>query len=166
MTRFDHSVSVGDGRRYVKVFFPVEREPGVTSESMWTEVLPDGSYQLKNIPAWVSGLSLDDVVVARAREEQLWFKAVRRRGGHSTFRIAFQNPERQRRPQPDFEALLAMRCHNAGDSPRLLALDVPAETSVDEVHRLLAEGMLRGQWWFDEMHFGHPPSDRRSTPQL
>lgn len=68
MTRFDHSVNASDGRRYVKVVFPVEREPGVSSESMWTEVLPDGSYQLKNIPAWVSGLSLDDVVVARARE--------------------------------------------------------------------------------------------------
>jgi hypothetical protein len=161
MTRFDHSVSVGDGRRYVKVVFAVERDPGVTSESMWTEIFPDGSYQLKNIPACVSGLSLDDVVVARAREEQLWFKAVRRRGGHSTFRIAFQDPEGLGRPQPEFDALLALGCRSEAVSPRLIALDVPVETSVYEVHRLLAEGMVRGQWWFDELHFGHPRSGSR-----
>ena len=67
MSQFDHSVSVGDARRYVKVVFPVEGESQVTSESMWTELQPDGAYQLKNIPAWVSGLSLGDVIVGRRR---------------------------------------------------------------------------------------------------
>jgi hypothetical protein len=51
----------------VKLVFPVEEVPQVASESMWTEVLPDRAYQPKNIPAWKSGLSFDDVVAGRER---------------------------------------------------------------------------------------------------
>jgi hypothetical protein len=156
MTQFDHSVNVGDGKRYVKMVFPVEGEPEVSSESMWTDVLADGCYQVKNIPAWVSGLSLEDVVVGRRRGAEIWYQAVRRRGGHSTYRIAFQDPEGLRNPQPDFDRLKTLGCGYERVSPRLVALDVPAETDLDVVYQLLEAGMARGSWWFDELHCGHP----------
>jgi hypothetical protein len=156
MSRFDHSVSVGDGRRYVKLVFPVDGEPGVTSETMWAEVLPDGNYQLKSIPAWVSGISLDDVVAARERGSETWYHAVRQRGGHSTYRVAFQDPDGLQRPQPDFDRLRNLGCNYERVSPRIVALDVPAEIDVDSIYRLLETGMARGVWWFDELHSGHP----------
>jgi hypothetical protein len=156
MTQFDHSVDIGDGRRYTKVVFPVEGEPGVTSESMWTEVLPDGLYQVKNIPVWVSGLSLDDVVVGRRRGDEIWYRAVDRRGGHSTYRIAFQDPDGLNKPHPELDHLQTLGCGYERVSPRLVALDIPAEVDADIVYQELEAGMANGAWWFDEMHCGHP----------
>jgi len=159
MTQFDHSVGVGDGRRYVKVVFAVEGEPTVTSESMWTELLPDGTYQLKNIPAWVSGVSLDDIVDGSRLGAEVWFKAVRRRGRHSTYRVAFQDPKGLQAPQPEFDALKSLGCGFERVSQRLVALDVPADADADAVYGLLEDGMAGGRWWFDELHAGHPLSE-------
>jgi len=59
---------------------------------MWTEMLDDGFFRVKNIPAWFSNLSKDDVVSGRRKDSELWYQATRRCGGHSTYRIAFQDP--------------------------------------------------------------------------
>jgi hypothetical protein len=165
MTQFDHSVTLGDGRRYVKVIFAVTGEP-VAWESMWTEVLPDGSFQLKNIPVWVSGLSLDDVIDGRRRGTEIWFRKVRRRSGHSTYRIAFQDPSGPQGPQPEFDALNSLGCGYERVRGRFIALDVPAETDVDAVYQLLEDGMAGGKWWFDELHSGHPRSAGSGTGDI
>jgi hypothetical protein len=156
MARFDHSVSVGDGKRYAKMVFLVDGEPGITSEAIWTEVLPDGDYRVRNIPVWVSGVSLDDVVTADARGSELWYRAVRRRSGHSTYRVAFQDPSGTQRAQPDLDRLGSLGCGYERVSPRMFALDVPAEVDVEAIYQLLEAGMARGLWWFDELHSGHP----------
>jgi hypothetical protein len=156
MTQFDHSVDVGDDKRYVKVVFPVEGEPGVTSESMWTEVLAEDTYRIKNIPAWVSGLALEDVVVGRHREGEIWYHTVAMRGGHSTYRIAFQDPEGLSKPHPELDQLQALGCRHERVSSRLAALDVPADVDADIVYQALEAGMAAGSWWFDELFSGHP----------
>jgi hypothetical protein len=154
MTRFDHSVDVGDGKRYVKVVFPVRDEP-VGSESMWAEVLPGDLLRVKNIPIWTSDISLDDVVAGRRRRDQVWFDGVRERAGHSTYRIAFQGPDGTQNPQPDFDRLIEMGCALERASKSIVAIDVPAEMDIDAVYRFLEDGMARGIWWFDELHCGH-----------
>jgi hypothetical protein len=155
MTRFDHSVDVGDGKRYVKVVFPVRDEP-VRSESMWAEVLRGGLLRVKNIPIWTSGISLDDVVAGRHHHGVVWFDGVRQRAGHSTYRIAFRDPDGSLNPQPDFDRLIDLGCGFERGSKRMVAIDVPAEMDVDAVYRMLEDGMARGIWWFDELNFGHP----------
>jgi hypothetical protein len=162
MTTFDHSVSVGDDRRFEKMIFPVTEEAEFKSESMWTELLPDGSYQVKNIPAWASGLALEDVVDGRRRGGELWFRRIRQQGGHSTYRIAFQDPDGLKIPQPDFERLRAEGCRFEHFSKRLVAMDIPAEVDADLIYRLLEEGMAKGIWWFDELHCGHPVAGKGS----
>lgn len=154
MREFDHSVRVGDGRRYTKVAFVMDEEAG-GSESMWTEVLSDGTFRIKNIPAWVSGVSFDDVIVGQRRDDKVWFDKVESRGGHSTYRLAFQDPAGPQGVQPEFDALQVLGCGFERISPRFVALDVPAETDVVAVYRVLEDGMASGRWWFDEMHFGH-----------
>lgn len=154
MSRFDHSVSVGDARRYTKVAFVIEEEPG-GSESMWVEALSDGTFRIKNIPAWVSGVSFDDVIVSKRRDGEVWFDKVKSRGGHSTYRLAFQDPAGPQGVQPEFDALQALGCGFERISPRFIALDVPPETDVIAVYRALEDGMASGRWWFDELHYGH-----------
>jgi hypothetical protein len=156
MATFDHSVSVGDRRRFENMVFPVAQEAEFKSESMWTELLSDGSYQVKNIPAWASGLALEDVVDGQMRDGELWFRRVRKPGGHSTYRIAFQDSDGLKNPQPDFERLRAEGCGFERLSKRLVAMDVPAKVDADLIYRLLEEGMGNGTWWFDELHCGHP----------
>jgi hypothetical protein len=159
MRPFDGSVDVGDGRRYAKVVFPVEDEPGVESESMWTEVLPGGLYRIKNIPVWKSGVSLEDVVAGRRDGDQIRYQSVRQRAGHSTYRIALQDSGGTARQQPELDRLIKMGCGCERASKRLVAIDVPAEVDIDAIYGLLEAGMAQGTWWFDELHCGHPLGD-------
>ena len=166
MRPFDGTVDVGNGKRYVKLVFPVEDEAGPRSEAMWAEVLPRGEYRLKNIPVWASGIALEDVVSGRRRDDQIWYHSVHRRGGHSTYRIAFQDPVGLGKPQPELERLIAMGCGYERASERLVGLDVPANVDADAVYGRLEEGMARGTWWFDELHCGHPLRERGAASDI
>ncbi len=55
-----------------------------------------------------------------------------------------------------FERLTSIGCGFERVTPRIVALDIPAEVDADVVYAILEEGIELGIWWFDEMHCGHP----------
>jgi hypothetical protein len=101
-------------------------------------------------------LALEDVVVGRRREGEIWFQSVVTRGGHSTYRIAFQDPEGLSKPHPELDHLQALGCGYERVSSRIVALDIPEDVDADIVYQALEAGMAAGSWWFDELFSGNP----------
>jgi hypothetical protein len=156
MRQIDRSIVGSDGHDYLKMVFRVTDDPHVGTESMWVEVVGDGRFRLKNIPGRTPGVALDDVVLGRQVGGRLEFIRTDKRAGHSTYRVAFQSE----RPGPEnsetLDSLRALGCGFERLSDRLVAIDVPPEVDIHEAHAVLDQGMADGNWWFDELHCGHP----------
>jgi hypothetical protein len=64
-----------------------DQAAGVEAENLWAAVLEGSRYRIDNIPFYVYGVSLDDVVRAEEIGGRLVFREVISRGGHSTYRV-------------------------------------------------------------------------------
>lgn len=92
------------------------------------------------------------------------FSAVVERGGHSTYRIMLAPETRAERFEALWQQLASLGCTYESAPPRFLAIDVPPQTDVYAVYRILARVQEAGLWSFEEGHCGHPPSgDEGST---
>lgn len=156
MRQIDRSIIGSDDQRYVRMVFPVVDDPYVGTESMWAKDIGDRTFRLKNIPGWTSGLAIDDVVAGRERDGILRFDQTLAFGGHSTYRVAFQSEEPGPARSAAVERLRALGCGLEHLSDRTLAVDVPADVRLHDVHASLEQAMADGIWWFDKLHCGHP----------
>lgn len=156
MTRFEHDLVAGDdGREYAKIEFPVLNDLHVNSETMWGQHIEGERFRLMNIPGWVGGVSRGDAVDTQRKGTHRTFKGVVERAGHSTYRVAFQDPDATPDSHPRWTQLLSLGCSIEALSTRMFAVDVPSETPIETVYAALRDGMVDGEWWFDEMHCGH-----------
>jgi len=102
-------------------------------------------------------LSFGDVVKAKTIGGQPIVQAVEQRGGHSTYRlflssgIATSDDPFKKYWQP-LESL-GVTFERAND--RLLSLDVPSHSDVNQAYELLQAGEDAGAWDFEEAHCGH-----------
>ena len=122
--------------------------PPVESESLWA--VPHGdSFRLDNIPFFAKDVSSDDLVDATPDDEgQLWFRVVRARGGHSTFRLLVDNPNQVSRWRAK---LREMGCSSEQDLiPNLIAVDVPPEVDFGSVWTVLSTGEDAGELDIEE----------------
>src|SRR5262245_20479357 len=73
----------------VKVGFtaPKEMRDIVHREWMWAEQVGANRFRLRNVPAYIYGISLNDIFVAVQRGRYLAFSRVILRAGHSTLRV-------------------------------------------------------------------------------
>src|SRR5579871_3407697 len=112
----------------VKVLFRLEKDgdgyPPAEVEALWANPR-DGGYEIDNIPFYAKGIALGDVVaVEKTDDDELEFKNVLHRGGHSTYRVWL----RDRRPDdPQFtrDQLRNLGLLVESDLTFLLAVDVP-----------------------------------------
>ena len=138
--------------------FPAE-EQGV--ESLWVEpVLSSGSelclFRVWNIPLFVYGVSLHDVVTGTKDENRvLKFEKVVSRGGHSTFRLIVAKKYEDEEFERFWAPLGELGCTYAGVSTTFLAVDVPREVPIRPVIDRLEEGERLGIWKFEEGHVEH-----------
>ncbi|HJS42570.1 MAG TPA: DUF4265 domain-containing protein [Gemmatimonadales bacterium] len=141
----------------VKVTVPLENPAwhGYGAELLWAELSTPGIYRLRNSPFYAHGLSAYDMVAAEYQDEKLAFRAVRERGGHSTYRLhvpaGIDTPAFQLAWRP----LQTIGC-TYEQADRLLAVDVPPATDIYEAYELFEAGVKAGVWDFDEGHCGHP----------
>lgn len=158
MTLVDHATpSVGE--HDTKMMFPVVDDPTVGSETMWVENLGDGTFRLRNIPGWATGLAAEDVVAARQQGNVLAYTETIASGGHSTYRLAFQQPDPTDAQSKAVEKLRDLGCAFEKLSNRVLAVDVPPDADIRAVYKLLEDSMADGIWWFDELHCGQTLDD-------
>jgi Domain of unknown function (DUF4265) len=122
--------------------------PPYESEGLWALVDGDGHYVLDNIPLYIRGVSLDDVVTASNQDGKLVFQSVFRKGGHSTFRallrdgVSFENKQ----VGALLKAIRESGCTYEGADRILFAFDVPPEVRADLVYVALQLGVERNLW--------------------
>lgn len=142
----------------VKVIFEVgDREEGHT-ESVWAKPEGEGRYKLCNSPFYVYGVSFEDVVFAKKEGESLLFTGVAATSGHSTYRIVVSDAGKSQL-DARLSQLNGLGCTYEGGP--FLALDVPPESDIHHVYKLLEEGEHDGLWEFEEGHCGHPAITQR-----
>jgi hypothetical protein len=80
---------------FVKISFPLSEEDQVgslKSEGLWAVPLGDGRYRVQNIPFFLYGVSLEDIVSAEQVDGFLTFREVVSSSGHSTYRVFLRDP--------------------------------------------------------------------------
>jgi hypothetical protein len=144
---------------YCKIIFSLEPDedgwPPHDAETLWAKRLPDGTFQLDNIPVFVRGVSCEDIIAGEQDEPPegeagFWyrFRRVVERSGHSTIRLWIDDETRV--PQIRLD-LREMGCDSEGTYvPRLIAVDVPPESDFNAVMRYIKVGEQRGEWEYEE----------------
>lgn len=145
----------------VKINFPLPPEDqaqGVEAENLWAEPLGGDRFRIDNIPFYAYGISHEDVVVASQVEGRLRFQEVSARSGHSTYRVLVKDTAGYE--GADFQKLWArlreLGCTYEVAKRRWITIDVPSDSDVFTVYRILEQGEADGVWSFEEAHCGHP----------
>ena len=130
---------------------------GVEAENLWAMALGSNRYRIDNIPFYVYGISLNDVVRAEETDGRLVFCEVVSRSGHSTYRVLIKDSAGIN--SADFKgrwrALEELGCTREIAKSRWIAIDIPPETDVLSVYRFLEAGEEQGVWTFEEGYCGH-----------
>jgi hypothetical protein len=151
----------GDGE-YARVRFDLSRDGNgsrpVASETLWA--IPTGvagHYRIDNVPFFVVGVSLGDVVLAKAGERSLEFVGVVEKSGHRTLGLRYWSDQVRSALRT---RLTELGCRvERGDARKVLAVDIPPEVSLDEVTAYLArlEGLAELSYYENDV-------GRRPTP--
>lgn len=146
--------------KLTKIYFALPAEDqaaGVEAENLWAEALGDSRYRIDNIPFYVYGISLDDVVRAEDIGGKLVFCEVISRGGHSTYRVLVKDSAGC--DSADFKSqwllLEGLGCTREIAKTRWIAIDVPPVADVFSVYKILEVSEERGIWTFEEGYCGH-----------
>ena len=144
---------------YCKIIFPLERDedgwPPHDAETLWARRLPDGSFQLDNIPVFVQDVSCEDIIAADQDEPPegeagFWyrFRGVVEPGGHSTIRLWVNDEASVASVRAELRSL---GCDSEGTYlPKLIALDIPPEAEFGRVMQFIRSGAERGMWDYEE----------------
>jgi hypothetical protein len=148
-------------RDLVKVLFHLEPGDGRGSatETLWAERIDHRRFRLRNVPFFVFGVSVEDVVLARTSEDGvIEFEAVSIHSGHSTYRIMMSATASLAVVQQKWQGLEQLGCTYEQGPGSLRAVDVPPRADIHEVYKWLEQGEHEGVWEFEEGHCGHPVS--------
>lgn len=140
----------------------VDEWHGYGTESVWVEPMSQNLYRLRNTPYFAKGVSLDDVVIGEERiDGGLYFVQSKEAAGHSTFRVLVLKNTTDNILDKYWAPLAALGCtfESTTLGLRLLAIDVPPETDVEEVYDLLVKGLHDQIWEVEESHVGHNLKD-------
>jgi hypothetical protein len=156
------TIEHGRGHRdVVKVLFHLESEGGrrPATETLWAERIDQRRFRLRNVPFFVFGVSVEDVVLAQTSEDGvIEFEAVLIHSGHSTYRIMARAASSPEVLQQKWQGLEQLGCTYEQGPGSLRAVDVPPSADIYEVYKLLEQGEHEGVWEFEEGHCGHPVS--------
>jgi hypothetical protein len=110
--------------------------------------MPDGNFQLDNIPVFARDVSLGDIVSAENNAGRLRFRTVVQNGGHSTVRILLPtsgNGQALLKPLQDLGCTVRESRVNG-----LFAIDVPPQVDYGAVTDILEAGEREGVWDYEQ----------------
>ena len=137
---------------HVKILFHLEQDedgyPPASAETLWALEVGEGLYKNDNIPFFVTGIAVDDIVSAEPEAGMLLYRDVVHPSGHSTFRIVVYNHDEV----PEVRGLFKqLGCSTEQSHLRgLIAIDVPPSVSWDELKRVLDTGREQDRWDYEE----------------
>ena len=141
----------------VKVFFSLRQDeegyPPVGSESLWAKLVKDG-YQIDNIPFYITGVSCDDIVAVKKRDDGvLEFLRVVKRLGHSTIRICVRDVDAINDLRQDLRNL---GCESEQDYvPNLIAVDIPPKVQIRAIWNILEQEIELDKWEYEDACIQH-----------
>lgn len=114
----------------------------------------EGLFQIDNIPFFVTGIALGDIVSAIHEGGEFRFQKVVHPSGHSTLRLIIYDKSEV----PTVRRLLKERgCTSEGSHiPGLISVDVPPSVSLDELRAMLDEGEAQERWGYEEACLASP----------
>lgn len=130
-----------------------DRWPPAVTERLWAVRVSGDSAWLDNIPFFVRGFALGDVVRFEADENGvLWAKNAVQCSDNCTIRIIPAEDGRQEaRRQEVLDAFAPLGVDGEGSGQfGMVALNVPASADLDRVKRLVLQGADDGRWHYEE----------------
>jgi len=143
-------------RKSVMVRFPPKDPNAGFTERMHCIPLGNGIYQVENSPFHAFNISFGDKIDVIGESNDLTFKSVVSRGGHSTYRVRLPIGQNHDYFLEHWTELEALGCSYEGsslDQRYLYAIDIPPAVDVAHVYRLLEDGESSGNWEFEEAHY-------------
>lgn len=137
-----------DGFIKIKFFYWHEGVEAESIENMWT-IPEDGYYKIDNIPFYVKGFALGDIVSAKEENGELYIDQLIKESGNSTIHLVFFDETIAQRTR---EELKTMGCiSEISDKPFLISINVPAEISyMNMIKPYLDEGCKKELWDYGE----------------
>jgi hypothetical protein len=126
---------------------------------LWASPTGPNVYRLENSPFFAYGVSWEDLIEVRVGlGSQLEYVRCIAKSGNRTLRVIFQDfRSRDKAAQDILRQLVAMSCTYEGMQPRLVAINVPPETDLEEVTSFLTT--QRGLQW----EYGDPTFEQISA---
>lgn len=121
-------------------------------ESLW--VSSNGhNYRLDNIPFYVIGYALGDVVSGKLYNDELFVDSLVEASGNSTVQVIFFD---EQIVQSTRNELRAKGCASElSNMPNYIAVNVPKEVNYDEIRKYLDEGVDKEMWDYREACLAH-----------
>ncbi|MFE8600047.1 DUF4265 domain-containing protein [Archangium violaceum] len=145
---------------YVKVLFKLEKEdedyPPVDYERLWARPLGDGLFALDNIPFFVRGISVGDVVAAQPGEGEVVFSELVRESGSSTLRVIVFDESHVEEVRRQLQTL---GCSTELNVSKMLGVDVPPQVALQAVRTWLMEMQSAGALEFEDACLRHDGLD-------
>lgn len=143
--------------RHERVDFKLQRDdngfPPSDYERLWATPLPNGNYAIDNIPFFVMGISSEDEVSVRKDGEKLFFKELVKPSGISTFRLIPSDQSMIAKVREDVKSLGGRSEYN--QHVGLIAVEIPAEQSIDEFLSYIVDEQEQGRLDFQEGALRH-----------
>ena len=120
-------------------------------ESMWARRLPDGTYEIDNIPFYSYDVAVGDIVKVQEVDGELFFSERVKDSGNSVIRMRIYDPGDLDNIRAELRSL---GCDSEGDGV-VLAVNVPADVPYGPIFRFLIEGDRAKRWGFEEAVLCH-----------
>ncbi len=139
---------------YVRIRFRTHYSAPVSSEGMWALDFGTGRYQVANVPFFVDGIGLGDIVEAAKDDSgELWAGEVRHSCGHATIRVV---PPIGGWEPGDIEQVAARLegmgagVYTAAPDHDVVSLDIPPGINLLQLKATLDIGSHNGMWRIEE----------------
>jgi hypothetical protein len=141
----------------VKIFFDLPKDwHAESTETVWAEPTDKNTLIIKNTPFYVKGISYLDEVTFSLKDGVFVFKGVDKKSGHSTYRILQPNKGNIEKFAAYWKPIqdLGASYESKIDQNALYAVDIPPESDINEIYKLLEKGEKEGVWSFEEGDYG------------
>ena len=153
----EHEVSNQSYDSHQRILFRLQKDeddyPPHEWESLWAIKLTSGQFQIDNIPFFVRGISLEDIIVAEYKdEEKEWhFQHIAQRSQNSVMRIIVFDPTEVLAVREELESL---GC-TTESMKRLLDINIPASVSIGDIDNFLQPGKVQGRLECEDASIRH-----------
>jgi Domain of unknown function (DUF4265) len=149
---------ISENTKHVKVLFHLEKDeddyPPDDWESLWAQEIGGGSYKIDNIPFFVRGISVGDIVSVKKKEEDFVFNVIEEYSSNSVIRVMLFVPTKLD------ELKLKMSgfgCEfESSHIKGLISFDVPPTASFSDIVEYLQFGEDQEFWSYEEASIRHP----------